>query len=216
MSFLPSIQADVVRPTPFVIEEQFNFSATGDGIALSNGHYKLVHFYDHFNEFFDVLNDPYESTNLLAAPLAADAQSNYNAVLLKLGDYQTFANTNYTRNLVQSPQINAFGFTNGTFNLEAQFTEYTTNGLFPNSNQQYPTELTTVNSSEPGWGQTNLNYEVILWRTSDLSNPLGWSPVATNLVNQINSTYLVSTNGWLVDANASADHYFYRVSPYIP
>jgi len=128
---------------------------------------------------------------------------------LKLGEYQTFANNELTRNLVPYPQVNQVGFTNGTFNVNAQFTQFTTNGFFANANQ--PNDLTRLTG-----GGTNLNYQVILWRNSDLSNPLGWTPVQTNLVTGITNNFLLSTNGWLIDANASADHNFYRVSPYIP
>jgi autotransporter-associated beta strand protein len=209
VSLLPAIRADVIRPTPFVIEEQFNEGATADGVTLSNGRYKFVHFYDHIEEFYNLANDPYEYTNLiLQLPLSADAQANYNAIKLKLGEYQTFANTASTRDLLDFPQINTFGLTNGTFNLNAQFTQLSTNGFFPNSNQPNPVRLAN--------GGTNLNYQVILWRNSDLSNPLGWTPVVTNLVTGITNNFLLSTNGWLTDANANADHYFYRVSPYIP
>jgi autotransporter-associated beta strand protein len=210
VSLLPAIQADVIRPTPWVIEEQFNEAATADGVTLRNDRFKFVHFYDHIEEFYDVANDPYEYTNLLLhLPLSAVAQSNYNAVKLKLGEYQTFANNELTRNLVPYPQVNQVGFTNGTFNVNAQFTQFTTNGFFANANQ--PNDLTRLTG-----GGTNLNYQVILWRNSDLSNPLGWTPVQTNLVTGITNNFLLSTNGWLIDANASADHNFYRVSPYIP
>ena len=179
-------------------------------MTLRNDRFKFVHFYDHIEEFYDLPNDPYEYTNLLLhLPLSAVAQSNYNAVKLKLGEYQTFANNELTRNLVPYPQVNQVGFTNGTFNVNAQFTQFTTNGFFANANQ--PNDLTRLTG-----GGTNLNYQVILWRNADLSNPLGWTPVVTNLVTGITNNFLLSTNGWLTDANANADHYFYRVSPYIP
>ena len=209
VSLLPAIRADVIRPTPFVIEEQFNESSTADGVTLRNDKFKLIHFYSHVEQFYDLAHDPYEYTNLLLSlPLSAEAQANYNAIRLKLGEYQTFANTANTRVLLDYPKINGYGFTNGTFNINAQFTQLSTNGFFPNSNQPYPTRLAN--------GGTNLNYQVILWRNADLGNPLGWTPVLTNLVTGITNNFLLSTNGWLIDANANADHNFYRVSPYIP
>ena len=209
VSLLPAIRADVIRPTPFVIEEQFNQSAAGDGVTLSNGRFKLIHFYSHVEQFYDLANDPYEYTNLLLTlPLSDVAQANYNAIKLKLGDYQTLANTASTRNLLDYPQINSYGFTNGTFSINAQFTQLSTNGFFANPNQPNPVRLSL--------GGTNLNYQVILWRNADLSNPLGWTPVLTNLVTGITNNFLLSTNGLLTDLNANADHYFYRVSPYIP
>jgi hypothetical protein len=209
VSLLPAIRADVIRPTPFVIEEQFNQSATSDGVTLRNGQFKLIHFYNHVEQFYDLGNDPYEYTNLLATlPLSAVAQSNFNAIKLKLGEYQTLANTASTRNLLPYPQINGYGFTNGAFSINAQFTQLSTNGFFANPNQPSAVRYSL--------GGTNLNYQVILWRNADLNNQLGWTPVATNLVTGIANNFLLSTNGLLTDAAANADHYFYRVSPYIP
>ena len=209
VSLLPAIRADVIRPTPFVIEEQFNQSASTDGVTLRNDRYKFIHFYSHVEQFYDLESDPYEHTNLLLTlPLSADAQANYNAIKLKLGEYQTLANTASTRNLLPYPQINGYGYTNGTFNINAQFTQLSTNGFFANPNQP--------NFVRYSLGGTNLNYQVILWRNADLNNQLGWTPVLTNLVTGITNDFLLSTNGLLTDLNASADHYFYRVSPYVP
>jgi arylsulfatase A-like enzyme len=209
VSLLPTIQADVIRPTPWVIEEQFNEGTAADGVTLRNDRFKFIHFYNHVEQFYDLANDPYEYTNLLLnLPLSDVAQANYNAVKLKLGEFQTLANTEYTRNLVPYPQINSYGFTNGTFNINAQYTQLSTNGFFANATAPYPVRYSL--------GGTNLNYQVILWRNADLGNPLGWTPVLTNVVTGITNNFLLSTNGWLIDANASADHNFYRISPYIP
>ncbi|MBW8864566.1 MAG: sulfatase-like hydrolase/transferase [Verrucomicrobia bacterium] len=209
VSLLPALRADVIRPTPYVIEEQFNQSAASDGVTLRNDRFKLIHFYNHVEQFYDLANDPYEYTNLLlTVPLAPDAQSNYYAIKLKLGEYQTLANTNKTRNLLAYPQVNPAGFTNGTFSVNAQFAQLSTNGAFANSNQPKPTQLAL--------GGTNLNYQVILWRSADLNNPLAWTPVATNLVTGITDNLLPTANGLLTDVNANADHFYYRVSPYIP
>jgi len=209
VSLLPAIRADVIRSTPFVIEEQFNEGATADGVTLRNDRFKLVHFYNHVEQFYDLANDPYEYTNLLASlPLSDVAQANFNAIKLKLGEYQTFANTASTRNLLDYPKINSYGYSNGTFTINAQYTQLSTNGFFANPNQPNPVRLAL--------GGTNLNYQVILWRNPDALNPLGWTPVLTNLVSGITNNFLLSTNGLLTDVNANADHYYYRVSPYIP
>lgn len=209
VSLLPAIQADVIRPTPWVIEEQFNEGTAADGVTLRNDRFKFIHFYNHVEQFYDLLNDPYEYTNLLLnLPLSDVAQSNYNAVKLKLGDYQTFANTAYTRNLLSYPQVNNVGYTNGAFSVNALFTQLSANGSFANPNQPGLTKFAVSG--------TNLNYQVILWRNGDLGNPLGWTPVLTNVVTGITNSFLLSTNGWLIDPNASADHNFYRISPYIP
>jgi arylsulfatase A-like enzyme len=209
VSLLPAIQADVIRPTPWVIEEQFNEGTAADGVTLRNDRFKFIHFYNHVEQFYDLLNDPYEYTNLLLSlPLSDVAQANYNAVKFKLGEYQTFANTAYTRNLVSYPQVNNVGYTNGTFGVNALFTQLSANGSFANPNQPGLTKFAVSG--------TNLNYQVILWRNADLGNPIGWTPVLTNVVTGITNNFLLSTNGWLIDPNASADHNFYRISPYIP
>jgi arylsulfatase A-like enzyme len=208
VSLMPAIQADVIRPTPFVIEEQFNESSTGDGVTLRNGQFKLIHFYDSLERYYDLVNDPYEYTNLLAAALTSSAQSNYYSLRLNLGKYQTLANTVRTRNLLTGPTVNSAAYSDATFTVNAQFTRLSTNGFFANANQPYPTELAL--------GGTNLNYQVILWRTSDLTNPLAWVPVATNLVAGISNNFLLSTNGLLTDLNAVNDHNFYLATPYIP
>jgi len=209
VSLLPAVRADVIRPTPWVIEEQFNEGTAADGVTLRNDRFKFIHFYNHVEQFYDLANDPYEYTNLLLTlPLSAVAQSNYNAVKLKLGEFQTLANTEYTRNLVPYPTVNTVGLTNGAFSVNAQATQLSTNGFFANATAPYPVQYSL--------GGTNLNYQVILWRNGDLSNPLGWTPVQTNLVTGITNNFQLSTNGLLIDANATADHYFYRISPYIP
>jgi hypothetical protein len=174
----------------------------------TNGQFKLIHFYDHVERYYDLVNDPYEYTNLLTAPLTADAQSNYYCLRLNLGKYQTLANTVNTRNLLPSPAINGAAYASASFAVNAQYTELSTNGFFANANQPNPTRLAL--------GGTNLDYQIILWRSSDLANPLAWVPVATNLVRGITNNFLLSTNGLLTDANAVNDHNFYQITPYIP
>ena len=76
---------------------------------------------------YDLGNDPYEYTNLLAAPLSDVAQSNLNAIRVELGKYQTFANTKNTRNLLPAPGVNSYSYANGTFNVNAQYTQLSAN-----------------------------------------------------------------------------------------
>lgn len=208
VSLLPAIKADVIRPTPFILEEQFNQSAAGDGITLRNDRFKLIHWYSHVEKFYDLASDPYEFANLLTAPLSDVAQSNFNALKIQLANYQTLANVDNTRDLVPPPFANSGFFSNGTFVVNAQFQQLTTNGFFPNPNQPGSAQFKS--------GGTNLNYQVILWRSSELGNPFAWTPVATNLVVGITNNFLLSTNGLLTDANATADHYFYRLTQYVP
>jgi len=58
------------------------------GQTLKNSQYKLIHFYDHHEEFYDLSNDPYESVNLLTSDMSAAAQSNYYGLAMKLAGYQ--------------------------------------------------------------------------------------------------------------------------------
>ena len=53
-------------------------------------------------------------------------------------------------------------------------------------------------------GGTNLNYNLILWRSAGLTNPLAWAPVATNAVTGITNNFLLSINGLVNDPNANA------------
>lgn len=62
-------------------------STNACGQTLRNSQYKLIHFYDHHDEFYDLQNDPYESINLLDNPLSAAAQSNYYGLSIKLAGY---------------------------------------------------------------------------------------------------------------------------------
>ena len=213
VSLLPALRADVIRPTPFVIEEQFNQSAATDGITLRNGQFKLIHFYNHTNDvsnerLYDLSVDPYEFTNLLAAPLTPVAQANYYLLRRNLAGSVTFENTQYRRNLLPTPAISSAFFTNGSFVVKESYTQLSTNVNTPDFPQ--------LASSPQYADQKSLNYTLTLWRSSDLNDPLSWVPVATNVVTPGTDSTLVITNTVLTDAAANADHYFYQVTPYIP
>ena len=213
VSLLPALRADVIRPTPFVIEEQFNQSAAADGITLRNGQFKLLHFYNHTNDvsnerLYDLSSDPYEFTNLLSAPLSPVAQSNYYSLRLNLGRSVTFENTQYRRTLIPYPSVSNVSFTNGAFYVNEQYTQISTNAntpsfIAPAPASQYP-------------AQKSLDYTLTLWRTPDLNNPLAWVPVTTATIAAGTNSTLVVSNTVLADAGASASHYFYQVTPYIP
>jgi arylsulfatase A-like enzyme len=207
-SLLPALQADVIISTTYLLGEQFNEGAVADGWTLRNAQFKLIHFYDHIEQLYDLSNDPYEHTNLLAAALTPTAQSNFYSLKMHAAPYLTLANTVNTRNLLPYPAVNNVGFTNDVFAVDEQYTQLSTNGSFANANQSGLTRLQS--------GGTNLNYDLILWRSSGLTNPLAWAPVATNVVTGTTDTFLLSTNGLVKDPNANADHYFYQVIPYIP
>src|SRR5262249_5720868 len=127
---------------------------------------------------------------------------------MRAAPYLTLANTANTRNLLPYPVVISVGFTNGTFSINEQYTLLTTNGSFGNANQPGPTQLKL--------GGTNLNYNLILWRSSVLTEPLAWTPVATNAAPGTTNGSFLSTNGHVTDFNATADHYYYQITPYIP
>jgi len=213
VSFVPTLKADIVRPTPFVIEEQFNESAESDGITLRNGQFKLLHFYDHTNDvsnerLYDLSSDPYEFTNLLAAPLSAVAQSNYYSLRLNLGGSVTFENTQYRRTKVPFPSVTGVRFTNGVFYVNVQYALVGTNVSAPN--------FTPLAAASQYPDQKSLDYTLTLWRSPNLEDPLAWAPVVTNTITAATNSVLVFTNTALVDPGATATQYFYQVTPYIP
>lgn len=208
-SLMPALKADVLLTNDnYLLEEQFNEHTSSDGIALRNSQFKIIHFYSHTEEMYDLSNDPYEYTNLLSGALTANAQANYNALKLHSAPYQTLANTVNTRNLLPYPMVLGLAYSNSTFVVNEQYTRLSTNGFFPNANQPGLTELAL--------GGSNLNYNLILWRAPNLLTATGWSPVATNLVTGVTNSYLLLTNSLIMDAGATASSYFYQVTPYIP
>ena len=135
-SLLPALQADVIIPAPYMFGEQFNERDVSDGWTLRNAQFKLIHFYDHIEQLYDLSTDPYEHTNLLAAALSSTAQSNLYALKMHAAPYQTLANTDNTRNLLPYPAVKGVGFTNEVFSVNEQFTQLSTNGSFANANQR--------------------------------------------------------------------------------
>ena len=219
VSLLPAIKADVIRPTPYAIEEQFNegtaanSGTTSDGVTLRNGEYKLIHFYYHTNDvswerFYNLASDPYEFTNLLAASLSSDAQANYYALRRQLGFSATFENILNRRSLIPLPSIASFQFTNGVFQINENYTQISTNinsATFP--------QLATAKVYP---AQPSIDYSVTLWRTYNLSDPLGWVPVTNTILAPGTNSALVISNTVLADFNATNANAFYSVTPYIP
>jgi arylsulfatase B len=62
---------------------------TPDGRALRNGQFKLIRFTRAAEEFYDLLADPYEKTNLLSGSLTGTPLANYYSLEMRLGLYQT-------------------------------------------------------------------------------------------------------------------------------
>lgn len=204
-SILPALKGDVIVPQPLLLGEQFNQGA-GNGISLRNERFKLIHFYNNTERFYDLGNDPYEYTNLLAAALSPEAEANFNRLRIELAPYLNFSNNENTRNLLPQPAISNAAYSNATFAVNVQYTQLSSNVFAVNPNQPGLTRYAP--------GGAALNYRLILWRSPEPNNPLSWTPVATNLVTSIPDNQLLSTNSLLIDATATADKGFYRVTPY--
>jgi arylsulfatase A-like enzyme len=75
--------------TRHVYVEKFGTDTpTPDGRALRNAQFKLIQFTG-AEEFYDLLADPYEKTNLLSASLTGSPLANYYSLEMRLGHYQT-------------------------------------------------------------------------------------------------------------------------------
>jgi len=88
-SLLPLLQS-TSNLTRYAYAEAFNVAtpASSDGRALRNAPFKLIQFHDGHEEFYDLVSDPYESTNLLGRTLTATEQANYYSLLLRFSQYQ--------------------------------------------------------------------------------------------------------------------------------
>jgi arylsulfatase A-like enzyme len=88
-SLLPILQKqpDAVRYT-FSEFYGTNFPANS-GRAIRNSGYKLIHLTNSTELFYNLATDPYENTNLLPLATGTVAWSNYNALVLRLSDYQS-------------------------------------------------------------------------------------------------------------------------------
>ncbi len=207
-SLLPALQADVIIPTTYMFGEQFNESPVADGWTLRNAQFKLVHFYNHLEQLFDLSSDPYEHTNLFVSALTPLALSNYYSLKINVARYLTLANTASTRDLLPYTSVKGVGLTNHVFSVNEAYTQLSTNGSFANANQSGLTRLKS--------GGINLDYDLILWRSSTLMDWLSWTPITTNLITGTTNNFLLSTNGLLIDANATNSSIYYQVTPYIP
>ena len=83
------------------------------GRALRNGQFKLIQFTNGQQALYDLLNDPYEGTNLLSGALNATQQAHYYSLTLKMGGYQ---------NTLIAPVITGSSFSNLQFALTVQRT----------------------------------------------------------------------------------------------
>jgi arylsulfatase A-like enzyme len=88
-SLLPMLQSTSTAAR-YSYSEKFNTNApvASDGCALRNAEFKLIQFFDGHEEFYNLLNDPYESSNLLSRALTAREQGNYYNLFLKFTEFQ--------------------------------------------------------------------------------------------------------------------------------
>lgn len=87
--------------------------AANSGRTIRNSDYKFITLTNGSKFFFNLSADPYEKTNLLLNPLTLTAQSNYNALTMRLGNYQS---------ALSPPTLTSFGSTNGQFTITVQRT----------------------------------------------------------------------------------------------
>ena len=87
-SFLPAITTTSNLSRYAFAEEFGTNSMSPDGRALRNAQFKLLSFDDGTTEFYDLLADPAENTNLLSGVMTATQQANYYSLTVRLGLYQ--------------------------------------------------------------------------------------------------------------------------------
>jgi arylsulfatase A-like enzyme len=89
-SLLPILTNGPVQPREWVLSEQFDGSLTPaeQGRAIRDETFKLIRFKSGTEEFYNLLVDPYETTNLLANALTAEQSTNYTALTATLAGLQ--------------------------------------------------------------------------------------------------------------------------------
>ena len=85
--------------------------AANSGRTIRNSDYKFITLTNGSQLFFNLSADPYEGTNLLVNPLTLTAQSNYNALTMRLGNYQS---------ALAPPTLTTFASTRGQFTITVQ------------------------------------------------------------------------------------------------
>lgn len=108
-SLLPLLQ-NLPEPTRYPFCQQFGgqLTAADYGTALHDGlGYKLVQFLDGHEEFYNVITDGNEATNLLSGTLSAAAQGSYYGLKIAMGNFQTTLATP----VVQSTALSGAQFT---------------------------------------------------------------------------------------------------------
>ena len=112
-SLLPVLQnqPDVARYTFSEYYSPMAGVAANSGRTIRNSDYKFITLTNGTRLFFHLAADPYERTNLLLNPLTPTAQSNCNALEMRLGNYQS---------ALTPPTLTGFGSTNAQFTVTVQ------------------------------------------------------------------------------------------------
>jgi hypothetical protein len=108
-SVLPAVTA-VSNLTRYAYVEKFGTNTPSpEGRALRNAQFKLIRFDNGgADEFYDLLADPYENTNLFSGTLNATQQANYYSLEMRLGVYQ---------DTLVAPTISSFTRSNSQFTV---------------------------------------------------------------------------------------------------
>ena len=91
------------------------------GATVRNTGYKLIRFTDGDEELYHLTTDPYETVNLLAGILNAEAQANYYSLVLELSELQ---------DTVPAPEITATAAGQGSFSVTVKQVSGTSYGLW--------------------------------------------------------------------------------------
>ena len=89
--------------------------------ALRNAQFKIIRFDLSGDEFYDLVADPYEKTNLLTGTLTATQQANYYSLEMRLGLYQ---------NTLAAPVITNFNRAGAQFSVTVPRATNVTYGLW--------------------------------------------------------------------------------------
>ena len=89
-SVLPILTNGAVQPRDWVLSEQFDssLSPAEQGRAIRDDTFKLIRFKSGTEEFYNLLVDPYETTNLLRNSLTAEQSTSYTALTATLAGLQ--------------------------------------------------------------------------------------------------------------------------------
>ncbi|HXJ58237.1 MAG TPA: sulfatase-like hydrolase/transferase, partial [Verrucomicrobiae bacterium] len=104
-SLLPILTNGLDAPRDWVMSEQFSSSLPleNQGRAIRDDTFKLIRLKNGTEEFYNLLADPYETTNLLRNALTAEQSTHYTALTATLAQLQNV------------PQITGFSYTSNRF-----------------------------------------------------------------------------------------------------